>query len=116
MRTLYKVPTILAMEGTTSSRRTMDAETLATEGGGADQEVEGRELLRNLVAGRRRMGRVACRAGSRTRHQEDGGRAGAKLQGQMASCHLACGRGQWVWLRRRGGESCVLETRAAMEV
>ena len=39
--TLYKVPTILAMEGTTSSRRTMDAETLATEGGGADQEVEG---------------------------------------------------------------------------
>ena len=40
MRTLYKVPTILAMEGTTSSRRTMDAETLATEGG-ADQEVEG---------------------------------------------------------------------------
>ena len=37
MRTLYKVPTILAMEGTTSSRRTMDAETLATEGGGADQ-------------------------------------------------------------------------------
>ena len=42
MRTLYKVPTILAMEGTTSSsRRKMDAETLATEGGGADQEVEG---------------------------------------------------------------------------
>ena len=41
MRTLYKVPTILAMEGTTSSRRTTDAETIATEGGGADQEVEG---------------------------------------------------------------------------
>ena len=41
MRTLHKVPTILAMEGTASSRRTMDAETLATEGGGADQEVEG---------------------------------------------------------------------------
>ena len=29
------------MEGTTSSGGTTDAETLATEGGGADQEVEG---------------------------------------------------------------------------
>ena len=47
-RTLYKVPTILAMEGTTSSRRTMDAETLATE---ADQEVEGGlELLRIIFS------------------------------------------------------------------
>ena len=76
-------------------------------GRGGRPRGRGRELLRNLVAGRRRMGRVACRAGGRTRHQEDGGRAGAKLQGQMASCHLACGRGQWVWLRRRGGESRV---------
>jgi hypothetical protein len=43
------------------------------------------------------MGRVACRAGDRTHHQEDGGRAGAKPRGQVASCHLACGRGQYVW-------------------
>ena len=43
-RTLHEVPIILAMEGT-SARRPADAQwmhtTLATEGGGADQEVEG---------------------------------------------------------------------------
>ena len=43
MRTLHKVPTILAMEGTASSRRTMDAETLATEGGGAVGQTRRRE-------------------------------------------------------------------------
>ena len=36
MRTQHEVPTILAMEGTTTSERTTDAETLATESGGAD--------------------------------------------------------------------------------
>jgi hypothetical protein len=35
-------------------------------------------------------GILACRAGGRTHHQQDGGRAGAKPRGQMASYHHVC--------------------------